>query len=212
MRVLRTALACLDGFGFAVFLPCCFSQVGASLYTWLPQPREDVTPVPCRTMRPAAGRHMDWPAGPSQVASDGTQTLLVAVPAPTFGPCQILIGRDASSKQFAVYRWQVRNDPSQTAPLGAVTSHMSCTPNSESSLLWSPGDDTSEGPPPQPAPPALSAPASAAARIPSGGGDAEGTAFIQWASGWNSLRCLPNSLGETCQRLKEQTQHLAAPR
>ena len=58
-----------------------------------------------------------------------------------------------------MYWWQVRNAPSQTAPLGAASSHMSCAPNSEGSLLWSPGDDTSEDPPPPPAPPVSSAPA-----------------------------------------------------
>ncbi|CAE7479265.1 Pol, partial [Symbiodinium necroappetens] len=45
-----------------------------------------------------------------------------------------------------------------TAPLGAVSSHMSYTPNSEASLLWSPGDESGEFPPsPAPAAPTASA-------------------------------------------------------
>ncbi|CAE7257248.1 TRPT1 [Symbiodinium microadriaticum] len=45
--------------------------------------------------------------------------------------------------------------PRTTAPLGAVRSYMSHTPNSESSILWSPGDDSEDFPPsPAPAAPA----------------------------------------------------------
>ena len=54
----------------------------------------------------------------------------------------------------------------QTAPLGAVSSHMSRTPNSEVSLLWSPGDDSEDFPPSPASAPATPAASAVSAREP----------------------------------------------
>ena len=53
--------------------------------------------------------------------------------------------------------------------LGAASSHMSYTPNSEDSLLWSPGDEDSEDFPPSPAPTAPHVSTAPARENPAGG-------------------------------------------
>ena len=112
---------------------------------------------------------MDWQAGPLHFASVSTHTLPAAVRASTFYPCHFLPGRVASNLESAVPWWQLRGASRTTAPLGAASSHMSYTPNSEDSLLWSPGDEDSEDFPPSPAPTAPNVSTAPARENPAGG-------------------------------------------
>ena len=166
MCVICTALACSGRCSFAVFFPCCFPQAGTGLFKWSTRHPAGAASVPCQALRPTARQPMDWPAGPLRVASVSTHALPAAVRASTFYPCHFLPGRFASNLESAVHWWQLRGASRTTAPLGAVSSHMSYTPNSEVSLLWSPGDDESEDFPPPPTPTAPSGSAEPARGTP----------------------------------------------
>ena len=109
-----------------------------------------------QALRPTASRPMEWTAGPLRLASVNIHTLQTTVRASTYHPNHFLPGLVASSWKSAVHWWQFQGTSRTTAPLGAASPHMSYTPNSADSLLWSPGDDESEDAPPPPAPTAPS--------------------------------------------------------
>ena len=135
-------------------VPYWCAQAAAETLVWYPQLSEQVRlptldslrctavgdlprgRVP-RALRPTVGWPMDWPAGPLQFASVSTCTLPAAVRASTFCLCHFLPGR-VVSKLDCVVPWRLLGGaPRTTAPLGAASSHMSYTPNSADSLLWS---------------------------------------------------------------------------
>ena len=136
-------------------VPYWCAQAAAEALVWYPQLPEQVrTPtfeslrctavgdlprahVP-RALEPTVGWPMDWPVGPLQFASVSTCTLHATVRTSTFYLCHLLPGR-VVSKLDCVVPWRLlRGPPGKTAPLGAASSHMSYTPNSEDSPLWSP--------------------------------------------------------------------------
>ena len=103
--------------------------------------------------------------GPLPFVSVSAHTIPAAVHALTVCPCNLCSGRVASNSEYTAHWWQPRGVPRTTAPPGAASSHMSYTPNSEASLLWSPGDDESESFPPSPVPTAPAA-STASTRAP----------------------------------------------
>ena len=121
-----------------------------------------------QVLRTTAGWPMDWPVGPLNLVSFSTGTLLADIHASKFCPCRFSPGRVASNSECAAHWWPLRGASRTTAPLGAVSSHMSYTPNSEASLLWSPNDE-SEDFPPSPAPAAPTASTAPARETPAVG-------------------------------------------
>ena len=137
-----------------VLVPYWCAQAAAETLVWYPQLSEQVRlptldslrctvvgdlprgRVP-RALKSTVGWPMDWPAGPLQFASVSPCTLPAAVRASTLCLCHSLPGH-VVSKLDCVVPWRLLGGaPRTTAPLGAAGSHMSYTPNSEDSLLWS---------------------------------------------------------------------------
>ena len=109
-----------------------------------PQPMCDLhTQVATGSPRKTSRWTLDWPVG----SSNHTPSFSTNIPlSDTHGS----LHHPSSSPAIAVAR-----GCRVTAPLGAVCSHMSHTPNSDASLLWSPGDDSEDlAPSPAPAVPA----------------------------------------------------------
>ena len=112
-------------------------------------------------LRTTAEWPLDWPVGPLHPLSFSTGALLADIHALKCYPCHASPSRVASNSECAVPWWPLCGASRTTAPLGAVSSHMSYTPNSEASLLWSPGDESEAFPPSPPlaAPTASAVPA-----------------------------------------------------
>ena len=180
MSVLRNALACLDGFGFDVFLPCCFSQVGASLCKWSTRNLAGAAFILSSALRSTVHQPMHWQVSPLRVASVNIHALPTAARASTVYPCHFIHGRIASNLQSAAHWWQLGSVSRTTAPQGAASSCMSSdsedllspllptAPNgaaepARGTPLWSPGDDDSEDHP------LLSTPSAHGLTTPAGG-------------------------------------------
>ena len=180
MSVICSALACLDGFGCAVFLPCRFSQVGTSLCQWSTRNQAGTAFILSPALRSAAHKTMHWPVSPLRVASVNTNALPTAARASTVYPCHFIHGRVASNLKPETHWWQLGNVFRVTALQGAASSCMSSesedllsplTPTAPNGAaepargtpLWSPGDDDSEDHP------LLSTPSAHGLTTPAGG-------------------------------------------
>ena len=109
-----------------------------------------------KALRKTDGWTLDWPVGSlHHTLSFSTRALLADTHDSKCHPCHFSPSRVNSSSECTVHLWLLWGASRTTAPLGAVRSYMSHTPNSESSILWSPGDDSEDFPPsPAPAAPA----------------------------------------------------------
>ena len=122
----------------------------------VPLPTRDLrTQVPTASSRKTSGWTLDWPVGSSNhTLSFSTNTRLLTPMARCITPLAHPTAMSPQAQCALCIRscWGVTRE---TAPLGAVCSHMLHTPNSEASLLWSPGDDSEDfAPSPVPAVPA----------------------------------------------------------
>ena len=100
MRVTCFALACLDGIGCAVFLPCCSPQVGTSLCQWSTRNPAGTAFILNPALRSAARKKMHWPVSPLQAASVSIQVLPTAARALTAYSCHFIHGRVASNSNW----------------------------------------------------------------------------------------------------------------